>query len=323
MLANSNDADSPEDGAASVPPGWSTNPSARRRRFVLAAFALVGFVVAGYLALYQFGVISTVWEPFFGQGSHKVLDSGLSRSLPVPDAALGAAVYLTDALLTLIGGENRWRTHPWIVLGNGAVALGLGVTGVILLIVQPIAYESYCTLCMLSAFISINLVGPTMEEALASLQYLSRQYTYDLGSPETHARQSPSVNQGQTPDNQRPKDGVSLRFVIGAAIGLWLMASPGVLNYAGSPGAADRVVGPAIFALCIVAMWPATRWLGGLNLIAGAWLLVSPIVLLAPDRALLTNITCGAMLLALGTFIRPTTVETGGGWTALMGSESS
>lgn len=306
---------------SSTPPGWSTNPSKRRRRFVLESLALVGFVVAGYLALYQLGIVSSVWEPFFGQGSHNVLDSSLSRSLPVPDAALGAAAYLLESFLTLVGGESRWRTRPWVVLANGSIVLALGVTGVILLIVQPIAYDSYCTLCMLSAFISINLFGPMTEEVLALLQCLSRRYTYDPASSQPHARQSSSAHQAQTSDNQRPKDGVSFRFVTGAAIGLWLMASPSILDYSGSPGAADRVVGPVIFALCVAAMWPATRWIGGLNLIAGAWLLVGPIVLLAPDRALFTNIACGTVLIALGVFICPTAVETGGGWTALMGNE--
>jgi hypothetical protein len=34
--------------------------------------------------------IGDVWEPFFGNGSRLILTSGVSRILPVPDAALGA-----------------------------------------------------------------------------------------------------------------------------------------------------------------------------------------------------------------------------------------
>jgi hypothetical protein len=51
--------------------------------------ALVGFAMAAYLTLFQLGVLDSVWEPFFGDGSRTVLTSGISRLLPVPDAALG------------------------------------------------------------------------------------------------------------------------------------------------------------------------------------------------------------------------------------------
>ncbi|MGH7875641.1 MAG: hypothetical protein ACREQO_25900 [Candidatus Binatia bacterium] len=57
---------------------------------------LVGFGIALYLFLYQLGLFLNVWEPFFGNGSRKVLQSHLTRVLPVPDAALGALGYLIE-----------------------------------------------------------------------------------------------------------------------------------------------------------------------------------------------------------------------------------
>lgn len=71
------------------PPGWTHNPSAWARRRPILALALLGLIVAGYLALYQWGVVATVWEPFLGNGSQVVLHSFVSRLLPVADAALG------------------------------------------------------------------------------------------------------------------------------------------------------------------------------------------------------------------------------------------
>jgi len=55
--------------------------------------ALVGCAIATYLALFQYGVVATVWEPLFSEGSRIVLSSRLSHVLPVSDAALGAAGY--------------------------------------------------------------------------------------------------------------------------------------------------------------------------------------------------------------------------------------
>jgi hypothetical protein len=44
----------------------------------VAVPALLGFVIASYLALYQWGVFSTVWEPFFGAGNRTILNSSVS-----------------------------------------------------------------------------------------------------------------------------------------------------------------------------------------------------------------------------------------------------
>jgi hypothetical protein len=44
---------------------------------------MVGFAVATYLRLFQYGVVDTIWEPFFGDGSATVLESKLSIAQPV------------------------------------------------------------------------------------------------------------------------------------------------------------------------------------------------------------------------------------------------
>ena len=98
------------DTAASraVPPGWDENPTAWPKRIRLIVAASVGLCVASYLTLYQIGVFARVWDPFFGGGSSEVL-----RLLePLPDAALGVLAYLAEIVLSLIGGEDRWRSAP-------------------------------------------------------------------------------------------------------------------------------------------------------------------------------------------------------------------
>ena len=39
------------------------------------------------MALYQWRLLPDVWEPFFGAGSRKILNSPVSHLLPLPDAA--------------------------------------------------------------------------------------------------------------------------------------------------------------------------------------------------------------------------------------------
>lgn len=156
------------------PPGWSNNPSQWGQRLPIVGVALLGFCVATYLALYQYNVFPTVWEPFFGDGSKAVLNSRLSHILPVSDAALGAASYLADAVTGLLFGVGRWRTKPWIVIIFGIAVGPLGLASILLVIAQPVLYGAFCTLCLCSAVISLVMIPPAVDEVLASLQHLRR-----------------------------------------------------------------------------------------------------------------------------------------------------
>jgi len=158
-----------------LPAGWQQNPSSWSQRLPIAILALLGFVIASYLALYQWGVSSTVWEPFFGAGSRTILNSSVSHLLPIPDAALGAFGYFLDAVTAVIGGRARWRTMPWIVILFGLAVGPLGAASIILVILQPVLFEAWCTLCLVSALISVLMIGPAADEVLASLQYLKRE----------------------------------------------------------------------------------------------------------------------------------------------------
>ncbi|HEX6224641.1 MAG TPA: vitamin K epoxide reductase family protein [Chryseolinea sp.] len=161
-------------GSSTIPPAWDYNPSAWSQRWPLIAIAMVGFFIALYLGLYQVDVVSSVWDPFFADGSKRVLNSPVSKALPVPDALLGAFSYFLDAVTGVIGGVQRWRTKPWIVVLFGIATGPLGLTSVLLVILQPVVVGAWCTLCLVTAVISIVMISPAMDEVLASLQYLQR-----------------------------------------------------------------------------------------------------------------------------------------------------
>ena len=158
-----------------VPPGWKSNPSAWRERLPIAGLAMIGFVIASYLGAFQLGLISSVWEPFFGDGSRRILTSGVSRVLPVPDAILGASGYLLDAVSGVAGGVERWRTRPWLVIIFGIAIGPLGAVSIALVIIQPLLFDTFCTLCLASAAVSVLMIGPALDEVLASLQHLRRE----------------------------------------------------------------------------------------------------------------------------------------------------
>lgn len=163
-----------------IPPGWSYNPASWSQRLPIIGLALVGFVIATYLSLFQYKVLDEVWEPFFGSGSREILRSDVSdvipkyTGLPITDGALGAFSYLLDALAGAIGGRKRWRTMPWLVVLFGILIGPVGGVSLLLVILQPVMFDAWCTLCLASAVISVAMIGPTMDEVLASLQHVKR-----------------------------------------------------------------------------------------------------------------------------------------------------
>jgi uncharacterized membrane protein len=162
--------------ASSAPPGWDYNPSSGSQRAPIIILALVGTAIAGYLTLYQVGLIATVWEPYFGAGSERILTSWVSQLLhPIPDAGLGALSYFVDAIAGAIGGQRRWKSMPWMVILFGLAVGPLGVVSVVLVILQPVLFDSWCTLCLVSGAISVLMIGPAMDEVLASLQHLKHE----------------------------------------------------------------------------------------------------------------------------------------------------
>jgi uncharacterized membrane protein len=157
-------------------PLLDSDVSTWEHRLPVIVLSLGGLAVATTLTLFQLGVAHDVWEPFFGDGSRRVLTSALSRALPIPDAAVGAAAYLAEAILDSLGGRHRWRTNPWLVVLTGLVAAGLGVAALGLVATQAFLVHAFCTLCLTSALLSLIIATLVAPEVLAALTTLSVGY---------------------------------------------------------------------------------------------------------------------------------------------------
>jgi uncharacterized membrane protein len=145
--------------------------------------AAVGCLVAINLAAYELHLTPAVWDPLFGSASsERVLTSPLSHLLPVPDAALGALAYLVEVVLTALGGTERWRQQPLLVLVFGIVVAALAATGVVLILDQLVLVHAFCTLCLSSAVISFINAALARDEVLASL----RVFVSHHGGTSTH-----------------------------------------------------------------------------------------------------------------------------------------
>ncbi len=182
-------------------PPFERNPSSWRQRIPIAVLAGVGFLISTYLAFYQWGLIDTVWDPVFGDGSKKVLESNaaqkMDRVLRMPDAAFGAWGYLSEVVFTLVGSTRRWQFRPWMVMLFGLDVIPLGIVSFALVVTQGFVIGSWCFLCLVTAVISLVLVFLAYDEVWASLKYLRRvwRHTKDrkllwnvfLGRPDARA----------------------------------------------------------------------------------------------------------------------------------------
>jgi hypothetical protein len=157
-----------DDRDHAIPPGWHDNPTSWGRRAILAALAFAGLLVAGYLTLFQFHAWDSVWDPFFD--ARKVLD----LTAPVPDALAGVLAYATELLLLALGGRDRWRSLPWVCLALGAVLACGAVVSIALIVIQPTVAKAWCTLCLVSAGLSLALFGLGFGEAVAAWQHIAR-----------------------------------------------------------------------------------------------------------------------------------------------------
>lgn len=149
--------------------GWAYNPSAWSQRIPIVVLGVVAVGFAGYLAAYQFGWVDSVWDPFFGDGTERVLDSELSHLFPVPDALLGAGGYLIDAVFGLVGGTRRYRTLPWAVVVLGIGIIPFGLTSIFLALAMPTIVGAGCTLCALNAVIAVVMIPFAWDEIWLSL----------------------------------------------------------------------------------------------------------------------------------------------------------
>jgi hypothetical protein len=159
-------------------PPWDYNPSGWSQRIPLCVLALVATAIAGYMAAYQWRLIDEVWDPVFGEQSRKVLDSDVSekmrRWMRIPDAALGAIGYLSEAILGLAGSTRRWQYRPWMVILFGIDVIPLGIASAVLVVMQGTVVGSWCFLCLVTAVISLLLVYFAYDEVWSCLKYLHR-----------------------------------------------------------------------------------------------------------------------------------------------------
>ncbi len=275
-----------------IPPGWTYNPSSWHQRTPMIIAAFLGWIFSRYLAAFQLGYIDQIWEPFFGDGTVSVLTSAVSKSFPISDAGLGATAYTIELLMALMGGVTRWRTMPWMVTFFFILVVPLGVTSIVLVILQPVAVGSWCTICLLTALIMLIMIPYTVDEVVAMVQFMKRSArqgksfwrTFWVGGTLDEENKDERTAQYGAPLSQMIHAGLwgvnaPWNLVLSTVLGLWLMFAPSALGFGGSLADSDHLVGALIVTFSVIAMAEVVRYVRFVNIVLGAWLIAAPFIL--------------------------------------------
>lgn len=322
-------------GRPDIPPEWGYNPASWLQRVPIAALALFGFLIARYMTAYQMGHIDGVWEPFFAgtdpasglNGTETIITSDMSKAWPVADAGLGAVVYALEIVMTLMGGRDRWRTMPWMVLALAFLIVPLGVVSIYFVIIQPIEIGTWCSLCLIAALAMALMIPYSLDEFVAMGQFLTASHR--AGKPFWRTFWTGGAMEGGSDDHARgvlatkaqmfAQAGRGVNFpptlLALCAIGLWLTFTRLTYGNSGSLTNSDHLTGLLIVTFAIIAFAEVARAVRFLIVPAGLWLAVAPFVLDGAGSPLATwaGAATGLVIVALS-IPRGSIRNSYGGW---------
>jgi hypothetical protein len=106
--------------------------------------------------------------------------------------------------------------------------------------------------------------------------------------------------------------------VVACLVGIWLMAAPAILNYHGPAQINDRICGPLIASIALIALWEVTRELRWLHAVVGFWLMSAPLVLhYIAWWTVVNSIVCSVILVISAVIPGAKNHSFGGGWSVL------
>lgn len=315
-----------------TPPGWSYNPSSWPQRWIMIVTGFLGWVTSRYLGAYQLGYIETAWDPFFGASTVKILNSSVSHSWPVSDAALGTFAYTLECLMGFMGSPSRWRTMPWMVTFFGILVIPLGLVSIFLVISQPLTVGAWCTICLVTAIIMLPMIPLEIDEVIAMSQHMAHRKRkgdslwtvfWKGGEPVENNTDKRSPELVELPQNPRKVFlasiwGMSFPWMlnVSAILGIWLMFAPAVFGAGIETMAANicHLIGALIVVVSVISMGEVVRAGRYLNILLG--LAIAAAFLFFIDANLvftLTSIFAGLVVAILSLF-RGTKMENYGLW---------
>ena len=272
-----------------IPEGWDFSPSSWTQRLPIIALAFIGFYISRYLTAFQLEHIGLAWDPFFGDGTERVITSSVSKAWPVPDAGIGALTYLLEILTGLIGSRRRWRTMPWLVILFGIMIVPLGAVSIFFIVIQPIVIGTWCTLCLVAAAAMLVQIPYSLDELVATGEFLlqRKRKGQSLWKVFIHG-DTASGGRMTAPEDFRRSPGAIVRdvftggvnlpwtLVASMAFGVALMCTRLIFGTDGAQADSDHLIGALVITVSVAALAEIARPLRFLNVLLGVALIGAP-----------------------------------------------
>jgi len=187
------------------------------------------------------------------------------------------------------------------------------VTSIVLVILQPVAVGHWCTLCLATALIMLAMIPFTVDEVVATGQFLRRSVRE--GKPFWRTFWVGGTIEEENPDKRTPRYGapakrmfaaaawgvnVPWNVLVSATLGIWLMFAPAAFGTEGRAADNDHVVGALITTVAVIAMAEVIRAGRFLNALFGAWIIAATSLISGASASAEWNeIVTGAVLILL------------------------
>ncbi len=307
------------------PKGWSYNPSGWEHRIPTVALAMLCWFFSRYMAAFQLGYIDHMWDPFFVDGTLRVITSNISKSFPVSDAGMGSVCYTLEFLLGWQGSSRRWFNMPWLVFAFAFLVIPVGIISITLIILQPVVVGAWCSWCLATAVCMLVMIILTAGELAGAFQFLKEVAqkgdsiwqafwkggvpNFDIVAAKPRSRPLKKLSFGVT---------FPWNLVVSVILGIWLMASPSLLNLQGGLAMSNYIEGPMIVAFSMIAFAEVFRSIRYLNILFGIVLILAPWTSAgSPLPGILNNTLSGILMIALS-FRKGKVSERYGAWERLI-----
>lgn len=229
-----------------------------------------------------------------------------------------------------MGDARRWRTMPWMVAVFGSAVVPLGITSVVLVMLQPVAVGAWCATCLLTAVFMLIMVAVSLDEIVAMVQFLAaggragasvwRLFWIGGSLPAMVASGGDVRRRGSPWREMFLGASLSWPLLVTALLGVWLLAAPWVLDAGRACSALvfNTISGALVVVVAAVAWAEVTRAvrllnvLVGLAVVGGVWFLPGLSLILS------LNDTVPGLVLALLSVPRGPVRDHYGAWSAFV-----
>jgi hypothetical protein len=204
---------------------------------------------------------------------------------------------------------------PWLVVLFGLMIAPLGVVSIFFIVIQPILIGTWSTLALLAAAAVLVQIPYSLDELLASLQFVRRRahagsrWLTVLLRGDTDETPRRAVARAVDELDASPvaivrdaiSGGVSLpwNFALAGLVALSLLFTRVLLDADGSLANAHHLLGSLVLTVISIAAAEVARPIRYVNLLLGAALLVVPFVYDAPVGTAALTVAAGLAIAAL------------------------